>query len=139
LEGIKEPDIRPSEGERKHVTVLFSDLTGYTAMSERLDPEEVKEITTRFFGEITKIIDKYEGFVEKFVGDAVMAVFGVPKAHEDDPIRAIRSASEIHRVVKSMSPEIEEKIEQPIAMHTGQLKFSKKLERMVFLHWPIWI
>ena len=58
-------------------------------MSEKLDPEELKEITTSIFSQISKVIEKYEGFVEKFVGDAVMALFGVPKAHEDDPIRAI--------------------------------------------------
>jgi len=75
-----------AEGERKHVTVLFSDLSGYTTMSEKLDPEEVKEITSRIFSEISQVIGKYEGFVEKFVGDAVMALFGVPKAREDDPI-----------------------------------------------------
>jgi class 3 adenylate cyclase len=121
LEGIKEAKktIPMSEGERKHVTVLLSDLSGYTTMSERLDPEEVKEITTRIFGEIAKIIYKYEGFVEKYAGDAVMALFGVPKAHEDDPIRAIRVAREIHKLVKSMSPEIERKTGQPICMHTG--------------------
>ncbi|MGD0663890.1 MAG: zinc ribbon domain-containing protein, partial [Syntrophorhabdales bacterium] len=77
--------------ERKHVTVLFSDLSGYTAMSEKLDPEEVKEITTRIFGEVAKIVDRYEGFVEKYIGDAVVALFGVPKAHEDDHLRAIRA------------------------------------------------
>jgi adenylate cyclase len=65
------------EGERKQVTVLFSDLTGYTAMSEKLDPEEVKEITSRIFGEISKIVAKYDGFIEKYAGDAVMALFGV--------------------------------------------------------------
>ncbi|UCF82095.1 MAG: zinc ribbon domain-containing protein, partial [Desulfobacteraceae bacterium] len=80
------------EGERKHVTALFSDLSGYTAMSEKLDPEEVKEITTRIFGEISQIIVEYDGLIEKFVGDAVMALFGVPESHEDDPIRAIRVA-----------------------------------------------
>ncbi len=111
--------IPASEGERKHVTVLFSDLSGYTAMSERLDPEEVKGFTTHIFGEIAKIIVKYDGFVEKYAGDAVMAIFGVPKAHEDDPVRAIRAAREIHRVVKSMSPEIERRIEQSVSMHTG--------------------
>jgi hypothetical protein len=63
----------PAEGERKHVTVLFSDLTGYTAMSEKLDPEEVKEITSRIFGEISKIVASYDGFIEKYAGDAVMA------------------------------------------------------------------
>jgi len=76
-----------AEGERKHVTVLFSDLTGYTAMSEKLDPEEVKEITSQIFREISKIVGQYDGFIEKYAGDAVMAIFGVPKAHEDDPIR----------------------------------------------------
>ncbi|MBU4426475.1 MAG: AAA family ATPase, partial [Proteobacteria bacterium] len=107
------------EGERKHVTVLFSDMSGYTAMSERLDPEDVKEITSRIFGRISKVIGKYEGFVEKFVGDAVMALFGVPKAHEDDPVRAIRAAREIHDLVEALSPELEEKVGRPLSMHTG--------------------
>jgi class 3 adenylate cyclase/tetratricopeptide (TPR) repeat protein len=107
------------EGERKHVTVLFSDLSGYTAMSEKLDPEEVKEITTRLFGDISKIIHTYEGFVEKFIGDAVMALFGVPKAHEDDPIRAILAAREIHELVDSASPDVEKRVGRPISMHTG--------------------
>lgn len=108
-----------SEGERKHVTVLFSDLTGYTAMSERLDPEEVKEITTHIFGEISKIVGKYEGFIEKYAGDAAMAIFGVPKAHEDDPIRAVKAAREIHERVEEISPEVENKIGQSLSMHTG--------------------
>ena len=60
-------------GERKHVTVLFSDLAGYTAMSEKLDPEDVKEITSLIFGEISQIVSKYDGFIEKYAGDAVMA------------------------------------------------------------------
>ncbi len=57
---VEEEKVSEAEGERKHVTVLFSDLSGYTAMSEKLDPEEVKEITSRIFGEISKVIDKYE-------------------------------------------------------------------------------
>jgi len=109
----------PIEGERKHVTVLFSDLSGYTAMSEKLDPEEVKEITTRIFGEISQVISEYGGFVEKFVGDAVMALFGVPQAHEDDPIRAIRVARRIHDLVNKLSPELEKKIGESLSMHTG--------------------
>jgi class 3 adenylate cyclase/tetratricopeptide (TPR) repeat protein len=114
-----EKKISETEGERKHVTVLFSDLSGYTAMSEKLDPEELKEITSSIFSQISRVIDKYEGFVEKFVGDAVMALFGVPKAHEDDPIRAIRAAREIHELVDSMSPKVEKSIGKPISMHTG--------------------
>ncbi|MGD2099136.1 MAG: adenylate/guanylate cyclase domain-containing protein [Desulfobacterales bacterium] len=108
-----------TEAERKHVTVLFSDLSGYTAMAEKLDPEEVKEITGRIFGEISKIIAKYDGFVEKYAGDAVMALFGAPNTHEDDPTRAIKVACEIHDSVENLSPEIENKIGQPIAMHSG--------------------
>ena len=107
------------ESERKHVTVLFSDLSGYTTISERLDPEDVKGITSRFFAEVAEVIHKYEGFVEKYAGDAVMAIFGVPSAHEDDPIRAIRAAREIHRLAKSMSHEIEKNIGEPLFMHTG--------------------
>jgi class 3 adenylate cyclase len=99
----------PVEGERKHVTVLFADLTGYTAMSEKLDPEEVREIMNRCFEQIKQVIQKYEGFIEKFVGDAVMAIFGVPQAHEDDPIRAIKAAKEIHGLVEELSPAVEGK------------------------------
>ena len=85
----EEKTVPETEGERKHITVLFSDLSGYTAMSERLIPEEVKEIMSGIFGEIAQVVTKYEGFIEKFVGDAAMALFGVLKANEDDPVRAI--------------------------------------------------
>jgi len=112
-------DSAPIDGERKHVTVLFSDLTGYTAMSEKLDPEEVKEITSRIFGEVSKIVATYDGFIEKYAGDAVMAIFGVPKAHEDDPIRAVKAAREIHELVETISPDVESRIGQSISMHTG--------------------
>jgi class 3 adenylate cyclase/tetratricopeptide (TPR) repeat protein len=114
-----EEEVPEAVGERKHITVLFSDLSGYTALSEKLDPEDLKEVTTNIFSQISKVIDKYEGFVEKFVGDAVMALFGVPKAHEDDPIRAIRAAREMHELVDASSPELEKRIGQPISMHTG--------------------
>lgn len=84
------------ESERKRITALFSDLTGYTSMSEKLDPEEVKEITSQIFDATRAIVQRYEGSIERFSGDGVLALFGVPKAHEDDPIRAIRAAGEIH-------------------------------------------
>ncbi|MCF8130885.1 MAG: AAA family ATPase [Deltaproteobacteria bacterium] len=101
------------------MTVLFSDLSGYTAMSEKLDPEEVKEITSRIFGKISQVIAQYSGFIEKYIGDAVMAVFGVPKAQEDDPVRAIKAAREINDVVRLLSPQYISKIGEPLAMHTG--------------------
>ena len=107
------------DSERKLVTVMFSDMSGYTAMTERLDPEDVKGIMSHIFSKITEIIKKYDGFIEKFIGDAVMAVFGVPKAHEDDPIRAIRAALDIHEAVDDFSLKFEKKIGHSLSMHTG--------------------
>src|SRR5512143_3426749 len=107
------------EGERRQVTVLFTDLAGYTAMCERLDPEDVKEVMSRIFGEIAQVIAKDEGFIEEFVGDAVMALFGVPKAHEDDPVRAINAALEIHELVDALSPQVRAMGCRPLSMHTG--------------------
>ena len=108
-----------TESERKFVTIIFSDLSGYTALTERLDPEEVKDIMSGIFGDIAQIITKYEGFIERFIGDAVMAIFGVPHAHEDDPIRAILAAREIHEIVEQKGHEIGIDIGQPLKMHTG--------------------
>jgi len=111
--------ISASDAERRYVTVLFSDMSGYTAMSEKLDPEEVKEITSRIFEEISRVVTQYDGFIEKYIGDAVMALFGVLKAQEDDPVRAIKAAREIHDLVARTSPEYELKIGTPLTMHTG--------------------
>jgi class 3 adenylate cyclase/tetratricopeptide (TPR) repeat protein len=108
-----------TDGERKHVTVLFSDLSGYTAMAEKLDPEEVKEITTRIFGKVAQIVSRYDGFVEKYIGDAVVALFGVPTAHEDDHLRSIRAAKEMHEAVNVISPHYEEKIGRRLTFHSG--------------------
>ena len=107
------------EGERRQVTVLFTDLTGYTAMCERLDPEDVKEIMSRIFKEIAQVVNKHEGFIEKFIGDAAMALFGVPKAHEDDPVRAIKAALEIHGLVEALSPQVRAMGCRALSMHTG--------------------
>ncbi len=112
-------DISMMDSERKLVTVMFSDMSGYTSMTESLDPEEVKAIMSQIFGKITEIIKTYDGFIERFIGDAVMAVFGVPKAHEDDPIRAIRAAIEIHKWVEDISPKFVKKIGRSLTMHTG--------------------
>ncbi len=101
--------------ERKYLTVLFSDFSGYTELSAGLDPEETKEIMNQIFGEIARVITIYEGFIEKFIGDAVMVLFGVPKAHEDDPVRAILAARHIHQVVAQLEGEIGHRL----SMHSG--------------------
>jgi class 3 adenylate cyclase len=105
--------------ERKHVTVLFSDLTGYTSITEKLDPEQVKELTGSIFTGIKQIVARYEGFIERVMGDGVVVFFGVPQSHEDDPIRAVRTAIEIHDHVKSLSSRYETWIGAPLTMHSG--------------------
>ena len=81
--------------ERKIVTVLFADLVGFTSRSEQLDPEDVADELGRYHAHVREELERYGGTVEKFIGDAVMAIFGAPVAHEDDPERAIRAALEI--------------------------------------------
>jgi class 3 adenylate cyclase len=86
---------RLTGGERKTVTVLFADVVGSTAMAERLDPEEVVEIMNGAFATMNSAVDRYEGVVARLMGDAVLAFFGAPTAHEDDPERAVRAALDI--------------------------------------------
>ena len=78
--------------ERRLVSVLFADLVGFTTMSEHRDPEEVRDLLTRYFERCRTLIERYGGTVEKFIGDAVMAVWGTPVAREDDAERAVRAA-----------------------------------------------
>ena len=86
----------PAEREqRKTVTVLFCDVTGSTELGERLDPEALRALLARYFEQMKQIVEHHGGSVEKFIGDAVMAVFGVPVVHEDDALRALRAAVEM--------------------------------------------
>src|SRR5579872_442078 len=86
-------EVRPPQFEqRKTVTVLFCDVSGSTAMGERLDPESLRRVMSRYFDAAKEVIERHGGAVEKFIGDAVMAVFGVPVVHEDDALRAVRAA-----------------------------------------------
>ncbi len=114
----------PSPGlaeERKVVTVLFADLVGFTARAERLDPEDVRAILTPYFARIRLELETFGGTVEKFIGDAVMAVFGAPVAHGDDPERAVRAALAMCAAVEELNrndPELELRIR--IAVNTGE-------------------
>ena len=79
------------------VTVLFSDVVGSTELGERLDPESLRRVMGRYFDAVQLVLERHGGTVEKFIGDAVMAVFGIPTLHEDDALRACRAAMEIGR------------------------------------------
>ena len=85
----------PAREQRKTVTVLFCDVTGSTALGESTDPEALRALLARYFERMKGIVEAHGGTVEKFIGDAVMAVFGVPVVHEDDALRACRAAVEM--------------------------------------------
>jgi class 3 adenylate cyclase len=93
--------------ERRLVSVLFADLVGFTTYSEGRDAEEVRELQSRYFSTVSEIIGRYGGTVEKFIGDAVMALWGAPVAHEDDAERAVRAALDLVDTVRGLAPGIE--------------------------------
>src|SRR5436190_1405794 len=91
----------PRREERKIVTVLFADLVGFTSRAERLDPEDVRALLDPYWRHLRDELERFGGTVEKFIGDAVMALFGAPLAHEDDPERAVRAARATIEAVSS--------------------------------------
>jgi class 3 adenylate cyclase/tetratricopeptide (TPR) repeat protein len=100
--GTEAPSAAASREQRKTVTVLFCDLTGSTALGETLDPERLRTLLARYFERMQAIVERHGGSVEKFIGDAVMAVFGVPLLHEDDALRAARAAIEMRDAIPEL-------------------------------------
>jgi class 3 adenylate cyclase/tetratricopeptide (TPR) repeat protein len=92
---------------RKVVTIVFADVTGSTALGERLDPEALRRVMGRYFDEMSAVIERHGGTVEKFIGDAVMAVFGIPQLHEDDALRAVRAADDMRRALEWLNHDLE--------------------------------
>jgi class 3 adenylate cyclase len=105
----------PAREERKVVTVLFADLVGFTSRAEQLDPEDVRALLAPYHQRLRSELERFGGTVEKFIGDAVVALFGAPVAHEDDPERAVRAALAIRDWVCE-----EEKLQLRIAVNTGE-------------------
>lgn len=117
--GAARGDAPADEGDRRLVTVLFADVSGFTALSERLDPEEVRAFQSDLFREMSAALERYEGFAEKFVGDAVMAVFGAPRAHEDDPERALHAALAMHERAAALGRRWAARLGRAPALHIG--------------------
>jgi class 3 adenylate cyclase/tetratricopeptide (TPR) repeat protein len=107
------------EGERKLVTVLFADVANFTAMSEKLDPEEVHQIMDRCFKILMEEIHKCEGTINQFTGDGVMALFGAPVAHEDHAQRACRAALAVQKALAGYGKKIEQQYDAPFQMRIG--------------------
>ena len=105
----------PSADVRKTVTVVFCDLVGSTALGERTDPEVLRDVMARYHAELRAILERHGGTVEKFVGDAAMAVFGLPQVHEDDALRAVRAAVEMRDAVATLGLEVR------IGVNTGEV------------------
>src|SRR5262245_32422453 len=108
-----------AEADRRLVTVLFADVSGFTSLSERLDPEDVRAFQNDLFRMLGDTIEQYGGFVEKFVGDAVMAVVGAPVAHEDDAERALRTALAMLEGMRALSLRWEMCFGGPVLLHVG--------------------
>jgi len=100
-------DARQPQAERRLVSVLFADLVGFTSASEERDAEDTRELLTRYFDTARQIVERYGGVVEKFIGDAVMAVWGAPVANEDDAERAVRAALELVAAIPALDPALE--------------------------------
>ena len=97
----------PASETRKVVTIVFADVTGSTALGERLDPETLRRVMGRYFDEMAAVIERHGGTVEKFIGDAVMAVFGIPRLHEDDALRAVRAAGQMRTALALLNADLE--------------------------------
>src|SRR5919109_313935 len=105
----------PARQQRKTVTVLFCDVTGSTALGESVDPEALRTLLARYFERMKAIVERHGGSVEKFIGDAVMAVFGVPVVHEDDALRAVRAAAEMREALPELG------VRARIGINTGEV------------------
>src|SRR5436309_13694476 len=100
---------------RRTVTVLFADVADSTPLGERLDPESLRRVMSRFFEQMSAVLERHGGTVEQFIGDAVMAVFGIPVVHEDDALRGVRAAVEMRAALPELG------VEGRIGVMTGEV------------------
>lgn len=104
---------------RKTVTVLFSDMVGSTELGDRLDPESIRRVASRYFEAMQHVLERHGGTVEKFIGDAIMAVFGIPDIHEDDALRALRAADEMRTRLQTLNEELDSEWGVRLRIRTG--------------------
>jgi class 3 adenylate cyclase/tetratricopeptide (TPR) repeat protein len=116
--GTPLPGEQPSE-VRKTVTIVFCDLKGSTSLAERLDTESLREVLSLYFGEMQRVLERHGGAVEKYIGDAIVAVFGLPQAHEDDALRAVRAGAQMHEALVRINEELDRRWGIRLANRTG--------------------
>jgi class 3 adenylate cyclase len=114
-----------AEEVRKTVTIVFCDLKGSTSLGERLDSESLREVLSVYFAAMRKVLERHGGTVEKYIGDAIMAVFGLPRLHEDDALRAVRAAFEMKTALRDLNVQIEAtwgvRLENRTGVNTGEV------------------
>jgi class 3 adenylate cyclase/tetratricopeptide (TPR) repeat protein len=117
--------VLPTEEVRKTVSIVFSDLKGSTSLGERLDTESLREVLSVYFREMQAVLERHGGTVEKFIGDAIMAVFGLPTLHEDDALRAVRAAFEMKQTLARVNDKLEAgwgvRLENRTGVNTGEV------------------
>ncbi len=106
------------EKERKDVTVIFADISGFTTMSEKLDPEELTILMNKCFRRLGVMIYRYEGIIDKFIGDCIMAILGAPVTHQDDPDRAILACLDMQNALKEINDNLDSSLEK-LTIHSG--------------------
>jgi class 3 adenylate cyclase/tetratricopeptide (TPR) repeat protein len=115
------PAVNAPASERRQVTILFADLCGFTALSQALDPEELRDVTSRYTALVDGIVLDYGGTIDKHIGDAVMAIFGAPRAHDTDPLRAARAALDIHEALNGLSGQASGPLKAHIGIASGEV------------------
>lgn len=117
--GARLDAVEAPERFRRTVTILFSDVVGSTALGERLDPETLSRVMTEYFEPVRPVVERHGGTLAKFIGDAVLAVFGLVELHEDDALRAVRAAVEMRETLARLNPELERRYGVALATRTG--------------------
>ncbi len=106
-------------GQRRPVAVIFADISGFTPLADKMDPEEVKDLIDQCLQRLAQVIQKYEGFIDKFIGDCVMALFGAPIAHEDDPLRAVLASLDLLKEINFFNAEKKQNLSLSIGINYG--------------------
>jgi class 3 adenylate cyclase/tetratricopeptide (TPR) repeat protein len=122
---------------RKTVTVLFADMVGSTELGDRLDPESIRRVVSRYFDAMQAVLERHGGTVEKFIGDAIMAVFGIPNLHEDDALRALRAANEMRERLRTLNGELDRewgvRLQVRIGVQTGEVMAGDPTQGQAFV------
>jgi adenylate cyclase len=116
---LKDRESLTFDGKRRHITVLFSDIRGFTSIAEQIGPEQVVSLLSNYLSRVTHIVFKYGGTIDKFMGDAVFVIFGAPKFHEDDALRAVKTGLEMIALAKSLASEWIRIVGRPLEVGVG--------------------